>query len=145
MKKTAIFSFAVLLLSAHVLLGIYPQKWDLQRKEDFLKGKFDGISVSSEGILSLSPREENIQGPAEEFYLSILVASDGSVYLGTGHRGNIYKFNRDNTFELYFKVPEMDVYCLAMDKRGDLSNVSKDFFDKMKNIEVFLQNKSGRN
>jgi hypothetical protein len=120
MKKTAVLGFSFLFLCAQMLLGVNPEKWDLQRKEDFLKGKFDGVSVSSEGVLSLSPREENIEGPAEEFYLSLLVASDGSVFLGTGHGGNIYKFNKDNTFELYFKVPEMDIYCLAMDKRGDL-------------------------
>jgi hypothetical protein len=54
---------------------------------NLLKGKLDGVSVSYEGVLSLAPSEEKMEGPGEEFYLSFLLGSEGSSYLGTGHGG----------------------------------------------------------
>jgi sugar lactone lactonase YvrE len=110
--------FAAFLCST--LMAVVPQKWDLQTKEDFLKGKFNGVSVSSDGVLSLAPGEDRIAGPTEEFYLSVLALADGSVYLGTGHGGKIYRIDRDGKADLYFQAPEMDITCLVLDRQGIL-------------------------
>ncbi len=120
MKKILIGLFAFLFFFAHVALGVVPQKWEVRSKDDFLKGKFEGISVSFDGILSLSPREEKIEGPSEEFYLSFLFTPEKVAYLGTGHEGKIYRIGKDGSSELYFQAPEMDVTCLALDKKGNL-------------------------
>jgi sugar lactone lactonase YvrE len=120
MKKKKIWIVAFLLTTAHLLLGVIPQSWELYRMDDFIAGKFDGISISHEGTLSLSPKEEDLEGPTDDFYLSLLIASDGTKYLGTGHSGKIYKVGTDGQFELLRQLPEMDVYCLAMDRYGNL-------------------------
>lgn len=101
-----------------VLSAVTPRKWDLRSREDWLRGKFTGISVSSEGTLSLAPNEQKIQGPAEEFYMSVLVSRSGDTYLGTGHSGRVFKINRDGKVTLFFQAAEMDVTCLAQDKKG---------------------------
>ncbi|MBE0460823.1 MAG: WD40 repeat domain-containing protein [Candidatus Aminicenantes bacterium] len=120
MRKALVSVLAVALFFVHGLHGVVPQKWELRKLDDFLKGQFKGISVSYDGPLSLSPKEDDIEGPAEEFYLSLLIASDGSRYLGTGHGGKIYHIDKSGKQELYFKVPEMDIYCLAQDSKGNL-------------------------
>ncbi len=102
------------------LLAVVPKKWDLRTKEDWLKGKFTGVSVSSEGVLSLAPKEAIMAAPAEEFFMSVLDAGDGVTYLGTGHGGKIYRIGRDGKAEQYFQVPEMDVTCLVQDGKGTL-------------------------
>jgi hypothetical protein len=120
MKKV---SLAILLGTAFFVLslqGVVPQKWELRNKDDFLKGKFDGISVSYEGILSLSPKEDKIEGPSEDFYLSFLLTSDGISYLGTGHGGKVYRITKEGKAEVYFQTSEMDVSCLALDRKGNL-------------------------
>ncbi len=109
-----------ILCSAWLAHAVIPQKWQLLRMEQFLKGKFDGISVSYTGTLTLAPRTEKWQGPSEEFYLSAYRGQDGNLFLGTGHAGNIYKIDKDGKAELYFHTSEMDVYCLAQDIRGNL-------------------------
>jgi len=109
--------FGLCLVSTH---AVSPKKWELQRWEQFLKGKFEGVSISYEGILSLAPREEGLPGPSEEFYLSMLRGNDENLYLGTGHGGNIYRIGQDGKAELHFHAPEMDVYCLVQDSRGHL-------------------------
>ncbi len=120
MKKLRYLSIGLLLISVVAALGVIPQKWTLINFNDFLTGKFEGISVTYDGVLSLSPKEENFEGPDEEFYLSLLIDSDGSAFLGTGHDGRLYKVTKDGKFELYFKVPEMDITCLALDRKGNL-------------------------
>ncbi len=118
--KGVALGVALILFSAVTAHAVTPQKWQLLRLEQFLKGKFDGISVSYTGALSLAPRVEKLQGPAEEFYLSVYSSQNGDLFLGTGHAGNIYKIDKDGKAELYFHTSEMDVYCLAQDARGTL-------------------------
>ena len=120
MKRLLVPVFVTLVFLVQALQGVVPQKWEVRSKDDFLKGKFDGISVSYDGILSLSPKEEKISGPEEEFYLSLLITPDGVLYLGTGHGGKIYRIRKGGEPELYFQVPEMGIYCLARDIKGDL-------------------------
>jgi len=120
MKKRRILIIAFMLVSVQMLLGVIPRKWEFHRIDDYLEGKFTGISVSHDGVLSLSPKEETVEGPAEEFYLSLLITSQETVYLGTGHSGKIYKILADGKTELFFQAPEMDVYCLAQDGKGSL-------------------------
>ncbi len=120
MKKLRYLFIGLLLISVIAALGVIPQKWTLINFGDFLTGKFEGISVTYDGVLSLSPKEEDFEGPDEEFYLSLHVDSDGSAFLGTGHEGKIYKVTKDGKFEPYFQVPEMDITCLALDRRGNL-------------------------
>ena len=120
MKRAWVPVFAVLVFLVQALHGVVPRKWEIRTKDDFLKGMFDGISVNYSGILSLSPKEEEMEGPAEEFYLSLLLTQEQEVYLGTGHGGNIYRISKSGKTELYFEVPEMDIYCLARDRKGNL-------------------------
>jgi len=120
MKKLRYLFISLLLISVITVLGVVPQKWTLINFDDFLTGKFEGISVTYDGVLSLSPKEEIFVGPDEEFYLSLFIDSEGSSFLGTGHDGKIYKVTRDGKFELYFQVPEMDITCLVLDRRGNL-------------------------
>jgi hypothetical protein len=102
------------------LHAVVPQKWELRTREDYLRGKFDGISVSYDGLLALAPKEEKIAAPQEEFYLSVLATVDGTTYLGTGHGGKVYRIGKDGKAELWFQAPEMDVTCLVLDRKGVL-------------------------
>ncbi|HUU38497.1 MAG TPA: hypothetical protein VMW46_09905 [Candidatus Desulfaltia sp.] len=102
------------------LEAVVPRKWEIRTKDDFLKGKLDGLSVTFEGVISLAPEEGKLDGPAEDFYLSFLPRPDGTGFLGTGHGGRVYSIGKDGKVELYFQAQEMDVTCLAMDSKGML-------------------------
>src|SRR5512137_2716626 len=120
MRKPALTVLLGTLALVSVLGAVVPQKWELRTREDYLKGKFDGISVSVDGTLALAPKEERIAAPQEEFYLSVTVMPDGVVFLGTGHGGKVYRIDKDGKAELWFQTPEMDVTALARDVRGTL-------------------------
>jgi hypothetical protein len=108
------------LVLASVLQAVVPQKWELRTRDDYLRGKFDGISVSYDGTLALAPKEEKIAAPQEEFYLSVLPTADGAAFLGTGHGGKVYRIDKDGKAELWFQAPEMDVTALVQDRKGVL-------------------------
>lgn len=120
MRKALTVVLISVIFMVFTLQGVVPRKWEIRNFGDFLKGKFNGISVTYEGVLSLSPKEDEIEGPAEEFYLSLLLDSEGVGFLGTGHSGRIYRIDKSGRLEPYFQVPEMDVYCLAQDRSGNL-------------------------
>jgi hypothetical protein len=119
-KKIMILVVVFMMASALMLLAIIPQKWELYKIEDYLAGKFEGISISHEGTLTLGPKQEDLEGPTEDFYLSLLITSDGTKYLGTGHSGKIYKIGTNGQFELFCQLSEMDIYCLIQARNGDL-------------------------
>ncbi len=120
MKRVVMIALIGMIGISLPLGAVAPRKWQLATREDFLKGKMDGVSLSFDGVLSLAPREDLMEGPAEDFFLSLLTAPDGTLYLGTGHGGKIYRIGKDGKPELYSQTPEMDVTCLALDAKGVL-------------------------
>ncbi|HOW86607.1 MAG TPA: hypothetical protein P5119_12155 [Candidatus Aminicenantes bacterium] len=120
MRKSTLSAVFGLLVLASSLQAVVPQKWELRTRDDYLRGKFEGVSVSYDGALALAPKDERIAAPQEEFYLSVLPAADGAVYLGTGHGGRVYRIDKTGKSELWFQAPEMDVTALAQDRKGTL-------------------------
>jgi hypothetical protein len=119
-RSATVVVFVIIAGMALLLEAVVPRIWEIRTKDDFLKGKLDGLSVTFEGVLSLAPKEEKVDGPAEDFYLSFLAGADGTGYLGTGHGGKVYRVGKDGQVELFFQAQEMDVTCLAMDPKGTL-------------------------
>ena len=120
MRQPALPVVLGLLIAASSLQAVVPQKWELRTRDDYLRGKFDGVSVSYDGTLALAPKEEKIAAPQEEFYLSVLATDEGVTFLGTGHGGKVYRIDKDGKAELWFQAPEMDVTSLAQDRKGAL-------------------------
>ncbi len=120
MRKVTPLAVAGLVALAASLGAVVPQKWELRTREDYLRGKFDGVSVAYDGTLALAPKEEKIAAPQEEFYLSVLPLADGTTFLGTGHGGKVYRIGKDGKAELWFQAAEMDVTSLVLDRKGTL-------------------------
>ena len=120
MRQPALPVVFGLLILASTLQAVVPQKWELRTRDDYLRGKFDGVSVSYDGTLALAPKEQKIAAPQEEFYLSVLATADGAIFLGTGHGGKVYRIDKDGKAELWFQAPEMDVTALVQYKKGML-------------------------
>ena len=119
MSRPRILIGSILLLAA-AAGAVVSRQWTLRSFDDFLRGRGEGVSVTSDGVVSLAAPEEKIAGPSEDFYLSLAVSPEGTAYLGTGHGGKIYRLGADGKTELYFQTAEMDVTCLLLDPKGAL-------------------------
>jgi hypothetical protein len=121
MMRRATWGFvAAGLVLAAMAAAVVPQRWGLRTYDDFLRGTFDGVSISADGVLSLAPREDRLEGPTEDFFLSFLTTPEGESYLGTGHGGKVFRIGKEGKAELHFQTAEMDVTCLALDRKGVL-------------------------
>src|ERR1700730_14758750 len=65
--------------------------WEMNTYQDFLKGRFQGISLERDGRLTLAPKLETVFSSGQPTIWSIARGPDGSIYAGTGHRGRVYQ------------------------------------------------------
>jgi len=87
---------------------------------DFQKGSFINVSIDNTGRLFLGPKLKIVPGPAEEFYLSAAAATNGDLYLGTGHHASVYRISPNGKIEAVFKGEQLDVYALSVAGNGDV-------------------------
>jgi hypothetical protein len=113
---------AVILLSAVpcLLYAAQPQFWKLEGARDFLEGDTEGVSVDSEGRVSLAPRLTDVHDPQVPHVWSLVRDRAGVVYSGTGNEGRVYRASPGGESKLLFDAAELEVHALALDDSGRL-------------------------
>jgi hypothetical protein len=118
-RPTAIL--AVLAVSlAPALFSSGTTAWEMNSYSDFIKGRFNGISLSREGRLSLAPKVETVFTSDQPVIWSVAQAPDGTLYAATGHRGRIYRIDRAGKASLLWTAEQPEVFAIASDKSGVL-------------------------
>lgn len=124
------------------LFPVEVKKKEVHRFEDFQEGEFKGTGLDSKGRLFIGPRIKEIPGPGREYYLSLDMALNGDIYVGTGHNASVYKIKAAAAApgEEIFQSDRLDVYALLVKKNGDvyagtspegaIYKISKDAKDK---------------
>ncbi|HEV2687099.1 MAG TPA: hypothetical protein VGV35_01055 [Bryobacteraceae bacterium] len=108
------------------LLAILPLQaattttWEMNAYQDFLKGRFHGVSLDRDGKLTLAPKLDTIFSSGQPAIWSLVQAPDGSLYAGTGHRGRVYRIDAAGASTLVWTSDEPEVFALAVDSRGVL-------------------------
>jgi hypothetical protein len=93
--------------------GVKPEAWRISSIEDFLAGENEGFAITATGALIPGPSVRRLAELTDPFVFSQTTGPDGSIYLGTGNDGRVYRF-RDGTAEVLFEAEEPQVYALAM-------------------------------
>ena len=106
-------------LVSYVLAGL-PIFWSLEGQEDFLAGELDGLSVSSDGVISLAPATRNLYEGTDPFFWSLVSDSQGNLYAGSGNGGKVYKIDPDGNGSVLLDTNELEVHGLATDRQGNL-------------------------
>jgi hypothetical protein len=94
--------------------------WEMNTYQDFLKGRFQGISLDRDGRLSLAPKLETMFSSGQPAIWSIARAPDGSIYAGTGHRGRVYQITPSGSNNLIWTADQPEVFAVAVDSEGVL-------------------------
>jgi hypothetical protein len=94
--------------------------WEMNTYQDFLRGQFSNISLSRDGRLSLAPKLEAVFASDQPEIWSIAKAPDGGFYLGTGHRGRVYKVDASGHGTLVWTSEQPEVFAVAVDPHGVL-------------------------
>ncbi len=100
-------------------LGAIPTFWRLESQADFLPGEVEGVSISSEGTISLAPAVQVLAEVNDPYFWSLAV--DGArFYLGSGNDGKIYRVEATGASRVLADTKELQVHALAVDRRGNV-------------------------
>jgi len=103
--------------------SLYPSgtaTWEMNSYGDFVRGRFEGISLSREGRLSLAPKVDTLFTSDQPVIWSVAQAPDGTLYAATGHRGRIYRIDRAGKSSLLWTAEQPEVFAIAVDRSGVL-------------------------
>lgn len=117
---------AIALLATVPLAAVSPQTWSTTTPEEFLSGEFEkGFAVTARGELRPGPAVKKVVAIDDPFVLSQATDADGTIYLGTGNAGKVYRL-RDGKLEQLFKATEPEIYALVLN-RGKLYAASSPY------------------
>jgi hypothetical protein len=94
--------------------------WEMTSFSDFVKGKFDGVSLGRDGRLSLAPKLDTLFTSEQPVIWSVASAPDGALYAATGHRGRIFRVEANGTSKLLWTADRPEIFAITVDKAGIL-------------------------
>jgi hypothetical protein len=108
------------LLAAMVAGASTSSSWEMTSFADFIKGKFDGVSLGRDGRLSLAPKLDTFFSSEQPVIWSVATATDGAIYAATGHRGRVFRIDAAGAAKLIWTAERPEVFAIAVDHRGVL-------------------------
>ena len=108
---------ALLALVGH-LSASSTQTWEMNSYQDYVRGRFQGISLSREGRLLLAPKMESIFTSDQAVVWSVAPAPDGSLYVATGHRGRLYRIDPSGKTAVVWTAEQPEIFAVTVDAKG---------------------------
>jgi hypothetical protein len=87
---------------------------------DFLKGDVDNLSIDSHGQLTLGPATELVYETAAPFLWSMVAEPDGTLFIGTGNEGKVFRVDPQGKGSVFFDSTELEVHALALGPNGSV-------------------------
>src|SRR5215471_9163526 len=109
---------AVLSLCAAACPGATTQSWEMSGYQEFSRGRLEGLSLSREGKLTLGPRVSTLFDSGQAEIWSVAPAPDGSLYVGTGNRGRLFRVDNSGKSSLLWTADQPEIFAVAADSKG---------------------------
>jgi len=115
LTAAALVALAVLTLQASS-----PKFFQTATQNDFLKGDVENLSIDSHGQLTLGPATELVFETSAPFLWSMIAGPDGSIFVGTGNEGKVFRVDPQGKGSLFFDSAELEAHALAPAPNGGL-------------------------
>jgi hypothetical protein len=92
--------------------------WEMNSFGDFLRGRLRGVTLTADGRLRIAPSLTTLATIDQPQIWTAVRASDGTLFLGTGHRGQIYKVEPSGRTSLLWTSPQPEIFAMALDAQG---------------------------
>ncbi|MBK7707436.1 MAG: hypothetical protein IPJ30_17215 [Acidobacteria bacterium] len=114
--------FLALLLFSSITCAIAsePLVWSVNSRADVLRGDARGVSIDSNGTLSMAPKLTEVFKTDQPYVWSSAVDAVGNVYLGSGADGKVFKVDATGKGALFADLGELNVAALAVGKSGEI-------------------------
>jgi WD40 repeat protein len=123
MAKSGFFTAAVVAVAAIATLSVHASSskfFQVDTQTDFLKGEVTNLSIDNQGRLMLGPATDLVYETSAPFVWAIVPGPDGSLFVGTGNEGKVYRIDAQGRGSLFFDAPELEVHALAPAPGGGL-------------------------
>lgn len=97
-----------------------PKFFQASAQTDFLKGDVENLSIDNHGQLTLGPVTELVYETSAPFLWSMVAAPDGTLFIGTGNEGKVFKVDPQGKGSLFFDSAELEAHALALAPNGGL-------------------------
>src|SRR5882672_6275311 len=97
-----------------------PTFWQVSNEAEFAKGDVENLSIDGYGRLTLGPATTSIYDASAPFLWSMISAPDGTMYVGTGNEGQVYRIDAAGKGTVFFDAEELEVHALAPAPGGGL-------------------------
>lgn len=121
--RTTRRALAAASIIALALVGLHassPKFFQATTQADLLKGEVDNLSVDSHGQLMLGPATELVHETSAPFLWSMVSEPDGTLFIGTGNEGKVFRVDPQGKGSLFFDSTELEVHALALAPGGGL-------------------------
>jgi WD40 repeat protein len=92
--------------------------WEMTTFTDFVKGKFDGVSLGRDGRLSLAPRLDTLFTSEQPVIWSVASGPDGALYAATGNSGRVFRIEQNGSSKVFWTADRPEVFAITVDKKG---------------------------
>jgi hypothetical protein len=92
--------------------------WEMTSYGDFIRGRFQGVSLSRDGRLSLAPRVDTVFTSDQPVIWTVAEAPDGALYAGSGHRGRLFRIDPAGQSALLWTAAQPEIFAIAVDSAG---------------------------
>ncbi len=109
-----------LLLFTTAALPSATTAWEMTSYQDFIRGQFQGVSLSRDGRLTLAPKVDTLFSSGQAVVWSVAEGPNGVLYVATGHRGRVYQVDPSGASSLLWTADQPEVFAIATDRNGVL-------------------------
>jgi sugar lactone lactonase YvrE len=110
--RPALLLILVLCLTAGVQAAL-PTFWQVSTEAEFLRGEVENLSIDSYGRLSLGPSATELYESNAPFLWTVVAGPDGSVFVGSGNEGQVFRLDADGRSTTFFDAAELEVHAIA--------------------------------
>ena len=111
---------AVMCAAVAGLQAALPTFWQVSTEAEFLEGDVENVSIDAYGRLTLGPATTPLFESSAPFLWTLASAPDGSVFVGSGNEGQVYRVDADGTGTVFFDAEELEVHAIALAPGGGI-------------------------
>jgi sugar lactone lactonase YvrE len=112
--------FAVFLASALFLCAGTTRTWLQSDAYDFEKGQLHGLSLRSDGRLSLAPKASELFDASSAYLWALARDSKGNLYTGGGPGARLFQISLDGSHKKLAEFDALEIHAIAIDAKDQV-------------------------